>query len=149
MAGPFGALPGRNAMKVTFLKGTKDASAIVMTAARDAGVQLYSRYPETIKAEGSTSRRGPRLDFRLAPGKDGTFYRRSHSGRRVYACCAHGHREFAEALFEVCPGAVIRSAMGKVTADNLDAMDMQIRGRNIGSQFMPLYYGEACDCGGY
>lgn len=65
--------------------------------------------------------------------------RRSHSGRRVAAACWHVHGTFFDALPEEC---------------EIVAMGLKIRpgdpwqDRNIGSNWSPLYYSEACDCNG-
>jgi hypothetical protein len=63
------------------------------------------------------------------------------SGRRVAAACWHVHGDFFDALFEVCPDAVIVSMGKKITKDEGNWQD-----QNIGSAYLPFMYSEACDC---
>jgi hypothetical protein len=67
--------------------------------------------------------------------------RRAPSGRRVAAACWHVHGDFFDALFGICPDAVIVSMGRKITKDEGNWQD-----RNIGSVYMPFMYSEACDC---
>jgi hypothetical protein len=67
--------------------------------------------------------------------------RLSPSGRRVAAACWHVHGDFFDALFEVCPDAVIVSMGKKITKDEGNWQD-----QNIGSAYLPFMYSEACDC---
>ena len=73
-------------------------------------------------------------------GYDGPGYRRSTSGRRMRHACWHAHGVFFDCL---PPQAVIRA--GRFTIHPGDPwLDW-----NIGSQIVPLYLSEACDCSPY
>lgn len=67
--------------------------------------------------------------------------RRSREGRRIAAACWHVHGDFLDALFQVCPDAVIVSMGKKITKEAGNWED-----RNIGSAYSPFMYSEACDC---
>jgi hypothetical protein len=67
--------------------------------------------------------------------------RRSREGRRIAAACWHVHGDFFDALFEVCPDAVIVSMGKKITKEAGNWQD-----QNIGSAYLPFMYSEACDC---
>lgn len=69
--------------------------------------------------------------------------RRGFNGQRIgISACWHVHGDFFDALFSVCPTALVSSAGKKITLDYGNWED-----RNIGSIEEPLYYSEACDCG--
>jgi hypothetical protein len=94
---------------------------------------------EIINGEGTRARFTLTVkDSRKAGG------RISHSGRRVCAACWHVHGDFFLACLALDAGAVIKSAgCADITAGYTRA-DWQ--DRNIGSQFSPMMYSEACDC---
>lgn len=82
-------------------------------------------------------------------------WRRSTDGglRRMASVCWHGHREFFRALFKACPGARVQSVQtvttvpGKwYTADNFETVYQSTGGGNVGSQYAPLAYADACAC---
>jgi len=65
--------------------------------------------------------------------------RRSSSGRRIAAACWHAHGEFLDAL---PPYARYRSVhTGEWLSPGQEWVDY-----NLGSQYMPFYASEACDC---
>jgi hypothetical protein len=69
--------------------------------------------------------------------------------RGVATACWHSMRDFLRALFEIHPEAVVRTAIA--TYEGKEGFEENYRGtasRNIGSRMEPLYYSEACDCGG-
>ena len=68
--------------------------------------------------------------------------RRSRNGRRIAAACWHVHGDFFDALFEYSPAAIIRvSGEAPITATAGNWVD-----RNIGSEYQPFWFSEACDC---
>ncbi len=88
-----------------------------------------------------------RLDFPTFTLKvkdsKGKGARRGDSGRRLINACWHVHGTFFDKLFEVNPDAYVISQGNKITASEGNWVD-----RNIGSMMNPLYYSEACECGG-
>lgn len=90
--------------------------------------------------------------------------RRSHQGRRIAAVCWHGHYAFMAAIFAADPDAELRTGIPDPDAGRTPAGAMRTmiyRGaagfaakapgtadRNIGSEFEPMTYGDACDCNG-
>jgi hypothetical protein len=63
------------------------------------------------------------------------------NGRRIAAACWHCHGDFFDALFRVCPDAVVMS-MGKViTKDGGNWQDW-----NKGSMMYPKLASECCEC---
>jgi len=74
-----------------------------------------------------------------------------HSGRRVAAACWHVHGKFFDALLEINSTAVIDTSIrgGKAQIYKTAAGDVANNWQdfNIGSQFEPMYYSEACECG--
>lgn len=62
--------------------------------------------------------------------------------KRLASACWHAHGDFFDALFAVNPNAVIRSQGDKIiTKEKGNWQDW-----NIGSEYRPLYFSEACDC---
>ncbi|KKK42986.1 hypothetical protein LCGC14_3169140 [marine sediment metagenome] len=61
---------------------------------------------------------------------------------RMASACWHVHGDFFEALLSINEDAVIKTS-GGITI-NKDGGNWQ--DRNIGSQFSPLYFSEACEC---
>lgn len=75
--------------------------------------------------------------------------RRTQGGRRVAAACWHAHRDFMEALFDLRPEAVLVSCQARYEGRSGFERDYPETGyNNIGSQFEPLAYRDACDCRG-
>ena len=69
--------------------------------------------------------------------------RRSRSGRRIAAACWHAHGTFMDALPENCE-IVTTIGRGRETKRPGDPW----QDANVGSDFYPLYFSEACDCNG-
>lgn len=121
-----------------------------------AWVNDPARYDDNVKIQqdGITSlnRNGTRLRFRLAV-KDSK--RLGHTvglalaritgrkPRRLPHACWHVHGAFFDALLAECPGAVIRARRRRITKDGGNWTDY-----NVGSQLVPTYASESCDCGG-
>ena len=72
-----------------------------------------------------------------APGS-----RRSPGGRRISAACWHVHGHFFDSLWSLNPSALILAGTLRMTGKQDNWQD-----RNIGSQYRPCYFSEACDCG--
>ncbi len=101
------------------------------------------------------------IEFKRAPEKDGRAVRFTltvadsrakggrigHSGRRVCACCWHGHRDIMSAIFDNYPDARLKSGHADYHGRNGFEDSFESTGyTNIGSQMEPLYYMNACDC---
>jgi hypothetical protein len=80
----------------------------------------------------SSKNPGGRLGF---PDNDG-------KQKHLAAACWHAHGDFFDALFSINPSAVIVANGSIITSNGGNWQD-----RNIGSQYRPLYYSEACECG--
>lgn len=97
----------------------------------------FNRYPESL---GFTRDGRPKMRLTLRVNDShGAGARLSHQGRRMVAACWHVHGRFFMALPASC---TIKA--GPLTLTPASPWhDM-----NIGSQVQPLYYSEACGCGG-
>ena len=101
-----------------------------------------------------SGKRSTKVDFTLGVngtqpvnGAPASGSRRSHSGRRVAAACWHAHRDFMQALFDAKPEAVLVSCQARYEGRAGFERNYEATGyQNIGSQFEPLAYREACDC---
>ncbi len=73
--------------------------------------------------------------------------RRSSSGRRVCACCWHGHRDIMQHIFNGYEDARLQTAQAdyKGRAD-FEASFPSTGDVNIGSQMEPMAFSDACDC---
>lgn len=95
-----------------------------------------------------------RLD-RTAKDREGKqrYQRMNHThSRRVAAVCWHGHRDFFRALFKVAPDATISTARLRrdkirYSADTFEEVFPETGYANIGSQFQPCNFQDACTCG--
>ncbi len=78
-----------------------------------------------------------------APG-----YRRTFGGKRHPSACWHVHGHFFDALLYIEPRAVIRSGYNPETGRPIVIARNggNWTDRNIGSEFRPLYFSQACDC---
>ena len=73
--------------------------------------------------------------------------RRSASGRRIAACCWHGHRDVMLAIFATNPDARVKSALADYRGMVDFAEKYPATGRtNIGSMFDPMDAEDACNC---
>lgn len=137
-------------------------ACILTQAATEVGVRV------DIRSERENSRSvSVRFGLKTAPPLDGKrrhkagefrYGRRSvhitnrdGSMRRIPgAVCWHGHRDFMRAVFSILPDVRITSRL----ADYRGVVDFEAKyrdtaHRNVGSQFHPCYYAEACDCDGW
>lgn len=86
------------------------------------------------------------LTVKSSKGKGG---RRGHTGRRIAACCWHGHFSVMDELFKLNPHAKIISC--RATYDGKADFERKFEATgdaNIGSMMVPLRFRDACDCGG-
>jgi hypothetical protein len=68
-------------------------------------------------------------------------------GRRICACCWHGHRDIMSAIFAEYPDARLQSAVADYRGRQDFEDSFEATGyANIGSQFEPLCHADACDC---
>ena len=113
-------------------------------AATEAGVVLTSQ----AERWGRPVRVGRGLRFTLLPqGK--RYQRRGFTGRRINAVCWHGHYAFMAALFERVPKTRLVSAAARYeNKEDFDTFADRTGDRNIGSEYRPLAYRDACDCEG-
>ena len=63
------------------------------------------------------------------------------NGRRIAAACYHVHGDFFDALFRVCPDAVVMSLGKVITKDGGNWQDW-----NKGSMAYPKLASECCEC---
>ena len=63
------------------------------------------------------------------------------NGRRIAAACYHVHGDFFDALFRVCPDAVVMSLGKVITKDGGNWQDW-----NKGSMIYPKLASECCEC---
>lgn len=68
----------------------------------------------------------------------------SSSGRRMAKACWHVHGEFFDTLIENNQDAIVKT--GYYGSSDIDKNGGNWKDRNIGSQYQPMYYSEACDC---
>lgn len=69
------------------------------------------------------------------------------SGRRVFAVCWHGHRDFMRAIFEHDPNARIKSYVADYKGrDDFERNFGQTGFHNIGSMMYPMFMKDACVC---
>lgn len=95
---------------------------------------------------------GRALRFMLRPDDSKRWLRRGNRDNRINAVCFHGHYAFMLALYDLAPDARIKSGLlGAADYTSRASLVRQadaIGDRNIGSQFSPLAYRDACDCFG-
>lgn len=77
----------------------------------------------------------------------GRYRKRGFSERWTCAVCVHGHRVFYEKIFDENPEALIVTMHRRWTSRaDLDANWARVAMVNVGSAFLPITYGEQCDC---
>jgi len=73
--------------------------------------------------------------------------RRSASGRRVAACCWHGHRDIMLGILGSYPDCRIKTAHADYRGLADFAAKYESTGdTNIGSHYQPMAYRDACNC---
>lgn len=72
-------------------------------------------------------------------------HRRGFTGKRMASACWHVHGTFFDALLGIEPQAVIISRGGP--GARIDRNGGNWQDCNIGSQFQPMMFSGACDCG--
>jgi hypothetical protein len=144
-------------------KGTT-AGAIVLAAAK-VGVRVDVRDVRPTRDGGQRVRFGLRLGDAISTTGKKKDARRKYqrvgvagwnaagATRRIASVCWHGHREFFRALFAGSPSARVQTAQtmtavpGKwYTADNFESVYQNTGHVNVGSQYAPLAYADACTC---
>jgi hypothetical protein len=97
---------------------------------------------------------GLRPDKSTRNGEGDYLYQRVSSnimfseGRRVFAVCWHGHRDFMQEVFRRDPDARIKTAM----ADYRGAADFEAKYHEtaywqVGAPIAPVFAAEVCKCG--
>lgn len=92
-----------------------------------------------------------RVAFVLKPSQDDksdTFRRVSQSTRRrINAVCYHGHLAFMTEFFRNNPDSLIKSALESYDGlETFKSTALFVADRNIGNDFNPVAYDEACNC---
>jgi len=73
--------------------------------------------------------------------------RRSWTGRRSVAVCWHMHRDFLYACFAINPQAKFYTSMARyIGLEGFEQEYPKTAHKNIGSQMMPVYMPELCEC---
>ena len=98
------------------------------------------------KREPEKDGRAVRFTLTVANSRD-PGSRMSNTGRRIAACCWHGHRDIMLAVFAKNPDARVKTALAdyKGMADFADKYPAT-GCTNIGSQANPLDIEDACNC---
>jgi len=113
----------------------------IIDAATECGCRADVEHLNPSRGEGDT--------FRVKLYPDGTDQRKlnPYTGRRANAVCWHGFRDFYRALFELSPGARVRSALAHFNGPaHFEATYQETGSRNVGSMMYPYTMAEACDC---
>ena len=106
--------------------------------AQSLGLKLHNVRPVNKKGTGW------QLTLRPAGSR---YYRRGNDGRRIWAVCWHGHRDFFRALFEKAPDAKVRTTVANYDGrEDFEQTYWMTGNRNIGSIIEPLPLRYACDC---
>lgn len=118
--------------------------------ADDLGIRVEIRNRRELR--GGPDKGATEYHFGLRPVYGEDAYRLIRDGmsgrRRVNAVCWHGHYDFMDEVFARDPDARIISAVATYNGRRGFLQDAPPTAeRNIGSQFYPQYYGDACECG--
>lgn len=63
------------------------------------------------------------------------------------AVCFHGHKKFMEGVFAINKDAIIRTKMAAYLGrESFESQWPHVQRSNMGSMFMPVEYGDACNC---
>jgi len=109
---------------------------------------VNKEYRGNIRFKSGPTIKGKGFSFTLTVNSSGSSGgRRSNTGRKIAAACWHAHRDFFYALFELKPEAVVISSMARYEGfEDFEQEYHNSGNRNIGSQFQPLCYADACEC---
>jgi hypothetical protein len=114
-------------------------AAVTVASTKYDGNIVFKREPEK---EGKAVRFTLTVWNSRNPGS-----RMSPSGRRIAACCWHGHRDVMKAVFAINPDARIKTALADYRGlDDFDAKYEDTGRTNIGSQMEPMDIEDACNC---
>ena len=71
-----------------------------------------------------------------------------NQGRRVWAVCWHGFRDFFRAVYDREPGAIFRTALDTWKgSEDFEARFPTSGHKDIGAPIAPIAWCEACECG--
>lgn len=71
----------------------------------------------------------------------------SRQGRKVWAVCYHGHKQFLRVLFEKEPSCRVVSSMATFDGqEDFLRNAWEVAEKNVGSIMYPISYGETCNC---
>ncbi len=88
-----------------------------------------------------------RLGVKNSHGKGASIHQRYNffdgtlSERHLRSACWHVHGNFFDALFELCPDALVYARGNKITASQGNWQDY-----DVGSQLFPVMASDSCDC---
>jgi len=102
---------------------------------------VFKRHPEPS---------GRAVAFTLTVQKSaGPAGRRSNMGRKICACCWHGHRDVMKAIFAFNPAARLKTAIADYKGKlNFEASFEETGYNNLGSIVAPVDASNACECEG-
>jgi hypothetical protein len=121
----------------------------VKQIAAGIGIQIYESRNNGIATKGRHEGK-LRMTFSLRP-LTREFYRvNSHTGRRIWAVCWHGHYKFLDNIFARDPDACVKSGLDVTVIYNGRAEFLTLAPdtyySQIGSQMYPRVIGEDCEC---
>ena len=80
-------------------------------------------------------------DCKKAGARLGFSFKKDGKRRRLSSACWHVHGDFFDAVLEIAPEAIIKSAGKVISKDGGNWQDW-----NAGSTYNPAYMSELCDC---
>ena len=105
---------------------------------RELGIELYE-----LREHGQRVRR---YQYTLRPATERYRSWDPMSGRRIWAVCWHGHRDYMRAVYELDPSARFKSAMADYRgADDFESKFPDTAYTNVGSQMFPVLAREKCE----
>jgi hypothetical protein len=111
-----------------------------INASTYAGNIKFKRGPESLNQKGT--RHAFTLTVQDSRGEGSRISASAFSPeRRVAAACWHAHGHFYDALLELAPNAIVRTAGSVISADGGNWQDWQ-----AGSMAYPRMMSELCDC---
>lgn len=142
--------PSTLASEITMFEAYDLPPDLIDEIAADLGIRVEVRGRRELR--GGPDRGATEYSFGLRPIYGSDEYRLIRDGmggtRRVNAVCWHGHFYFMDEVFTEDPDARIISAVATYNGREGFLEGAPPTGdKNIGSQFYPLSYRDACDCG--
>ena len=122
-----------------------------VTQLEEALTRVNERFEGNVVWKRSPEYYGQQIRFTLTvKSSKGPGGRLSRTGQRLCAACWHVHGYFFDALLEIEPNAVIKTALqnrsGRLIYKDKSGVVGNWFDCNIGSLYYPLMYSEACNC---